>query len=179
MTLPNKDRKDSQGICFLGKIKYSDFIKHYLGEKEGEIRELETGEVLGIHKGFWFHTIGQRQGLGLSNGPWYVSAKDLDRNIIYVSSSKNVIEGKRKVFTVCEPNWITRKPSTDRLTLKLRHGPRLHDCRIKWLDTDRLEVTLDEGDKGIAPGQFAVFYEGEYCLGGARIEALPAPSDPV
>ena len=174
--LPNKDRKDSQGICFLGKIKYSDFIKHYLGEKEGEIRELETGNVLGSHKGFWFHTIGQRQGLGLSNGPWYVSAKDLERNIIYVSSSKSVIEGKRKVFTVCEPNWISRKPAGERLTLKLRHGPRLNDCSIKWLDTDRLEVTLDEGDKGIAPGQFAVFYEGEYCLGGARIEALPAPS---
>ncbi|QEN09112.1 tRNA 2-thiouridine(34) synthase MnmA [Oceanispirochaeta crateris] len=168
--LPNKDRKDSQGICFLGKIKYSDFVKHYLGEQDGEIRELESGEVLGHHKGFWFHTIGQRQGLGLSNGPWYVTSKDLEKNIIYVSSSKNVLEQNRTVFTVCEPNWISRKPSGDKLTLKLRHGPRLHDCRIKWLDSDRLEVTLDEGDRGIAPGQFAVFYEDDYCLGGARIE---------
>ncbi len=168
--LPNKDRKDSQGICFLGKIKYSDFVKHYLGEKEGEIRELETEKVLGTHKGFWFHTIGQRQGLGLSNGPWYVSKKDLENNIIYVSSSMNVLDQKRKVFTVCEPNWISRKPKREELTLKLRHGPRLNSCRIKWLSADRLEVTMDEGDKGIAPGQFAVFYEDDICLGGARIE---------
>lgn len=168
--LPNKDRKDSQGICFLGKIKYSDFVKHYLGEKEGEIRELETEEVLGSHKGFWFHTIGQRQGLGLSNGPWYVTSKDLENNIIYVSSSRNILEQKRKVFNVCEPNWISRKPRIDELTLKLRHGPRLNSCRIKWLSAERIEVTMDEGDKGIAPGQFAVFYEDDICLGGARIE---------
>lgn len=168
--LPNKDRKDSQGICFLGKIKYSDFVKHYLGEKEGEIRELETEEVLGAHKGFWFHTIGQRQGLGLGNGPWYVTSKNLEKNIIYVSSSRNVLEQKRTIFTVCELNWISRKPRRDELTLKLRHGPRLNSCTIKWLSPDRLEVTMDEGDKGIAPGQFAVFYEDDICLGGARIE---------
>jgi len=167
--LPNKDRKDSQGICFLGKIKYSDFIKHYLGEKEGDILEKESGAVLGKHKGFWFYTIGQRQGLGLSNGPWYVSGKDLEKNIIYVSSRMNVLEQKRSQFTVCELNWISRKPSTENLSLKLRHGPRINNCTIKWLDTDRLEVSMDEGDKGIAPGQFAVFYEGEICLGGARI----------
>ena len=168
--LPNKDRKDSQGICFLGKIKYSDFIRHYLGEKAGEIREKETEEVLGTHKGFWFYTIGQRQGLGLSNGPWYVTGKDLEKNIIYVSSSLNVLDQKKERFTVCEPNWISRKPAGDRLTLKLRHGPRLNSCSIRWLSPERLEVTMDEGDKGVAPGQFAVFYEDDICLGGARIE---------
>ena len=168
--LPNKDRKDSQGICFLGKIKYNDFIKHYLGEKEGEIREKETDEVLGKHKGFWFHTIGQRQGLGLSNGPWYVTDKNLDQNIIYVSSSMNVLDQKRDQFTVCEPNWISGKPEGDNLSLKLRHGPRLNNCSVKWISDDRLEVTMDEGDKGVAPGQFAVFYDGEICLGGAKIE---------
>lgn len=168
--LPNKERKDSQGICFLGKIKYSDFIKHYLGEREGEIREKESGAVLGSHKGFWFYTIGQRQGLGLSNGPWYVVGKDLEENVVYVSSSLNIPDQKRRRFTVCEPNWISRKPRGERLSLKLRHGPRLNECSIRWLAPDRLEVTMDEGDKGVAPGQFAVFYEGDICLGGARIE---------
>ena len=168
--LPNKARKDSQGICFLGKIKYSDFIKHYLGEQEGEIREKETEKVLGTHKGFWFHTIGQRQGLGLSNGPWYVTGKDLEKNIIYVSSSMNVLDQKKTTFTVCEPNWITKNPTKTDLTLKLRHGPRINRCTINWLSPDRLEVTMDEGDKGVAPGQFAVFYDGDICLGGARIE---------
>ena len=70
--LPNAYRKDSQGICFLGKINYNDFIRRHLGEKKGNFIELETGKKIGEHRGFWFHTIGQRKGLGLSGGPWYV-----------------------------------------------------------------------------------------------------------
>jgi tRNA-specific 2-thiouridylase len=75
--LPSAKRQDSQGICFLGKINYNDFIRRYLGEKEGPIVEWETGKILGKHKGYWFHTIGQRKGLGLSGGPWYVIKKDI------------------------------------------------------------------------------------------------------
>ncbi|MGL5545621.1 MAG: tRNA 2-thiouridine(34) synthase MnmA, partial [Tannerellaceae bacterium] len=84
--LPSAKRKDSQGICFLGKINYNDFIKRYLGEKPGKIVELETGKVVGQHKGYWFHTIGQRKGLGLSCGPWFVIKKDIEQNIVYVSN---------------------------------------------------------------------------------------------
>ena len=83
--LPNKNRKDSQGICFLGKIKFNDFIKHHLGETVGDIIEFETGKKLGEHNGFWYHTIGQRQGLKLSGGPWYVVAKDPEKNIVFIS----------------------------------------------------------------------------------------------
>ena len=83
--LPSAMRKDSQGICFLGKINYNDFIKRYLGEKRGQIVEFETGKVVGEHNGFWFHTIGQRKGLGLSGGPWLVVKKDIDQNIVFVS----------------------------------------------------------------------------------------------
>ena len=88
--LPSASRKDSQGICFLGKINYNDFIKRYLGEKEGKIIEKETGKILGTHRGFWFHTIGQRKGLGLGGGPWYVVAKDSAENIVYVSQGYDV-----------------------------------------------------------------------------------------
>ena len=84
--LPSAKRKDSQGICFLGKINYNDFIERYLGKRTGKIVELETGKVLGKHNGYWFHTIGQRKGLGLSGGPWFVIKKDIKRNIIYVSN---------------------------------------------------------------------------------------------
>lgn len=73
--LPSAKRKDSQGICFLGKINYNDFIERYLGKRTGKIVELETGKVLGKHNGYWFHTIGQRKGLGLSGGPWFVIKK--------------------------------------------------------------------------------------------------------
>jgi tRNA-specific 2-thiouridylase len=150
LDLPNKDRKDSQGICFLGKIKYPDFVRHYLGEQPGEIRELETGRVLGPHKGFWFHTIGQRSGLGLGNGPWYVVQKDPAANIVYVSHQEHVADQTRSVFEVAEITWLygtnptTGLPSMPgisslddlnaNLTAKLRHGPELVSCRLDWVE---------------------------------------------
>lgn len=87
--LPSARRKDSQGICFLGKINYNDFLRRFLGEKEGAVIEVETGKRIGTHKGYWFHTIGQRKGLGLSGGPWFVIRKDIDENLIYVSRGYN------------------------------------------------------------------------------------------
>ena len=82
--LINAKRKDSQGICFLGKINYNDYIRRYLGECPGDVLELETGKKIGQHKGLWFHTIGQRHGLGFGGGPWYAVKKDMERNILYV-----------------------------------------------------------------------------------------------
>ena len=83
--LPSAYRKDSQGICFLGKINYNDFIRKFMGEQEGRVIDIETGKVVGRHKGFWFHTIGQRKGLGLSGGPWFVVKKNIKKNIIFVA----------------------------------------------------------------------------------------------
>lgn len=83
--LVNAKRKDSQGICFLGKLNYNDYLRRYLGEQSGDIIEYETGTILGQHKGHWFHTIGQRKGLGLGGGPWNVMKKDIERNILYVT----------------------------------------------------------------------------------------------
>jgi len=170
--IPSKHRKDSQGICFLGKIKYSDFVRHYLGEKEGPIIEKSTGKILGKHKGSWFYTIGQRSGLGLSGGPWYVVKKDRDENIIYVAGTPDALNAARKTFTVVNPNWIAGEPEIKRVTLKLRHGPGLTGAEIKKAapDGSRYKVVLDEPDRGVAPGQFSVFYDGKECLGGAMIE---------
>ena len=85
--LLSANRKDSQGICFLGKVNYNEFIERALGQKEGLIIERETGKILGKHKGYWFHTIGQRKGLGLSGGPWFVVKKNIRRNIILVTNT--------------------------------------------------------------------------------------------
>ena len=93
--LPSAKRKDSQGICFLGKINYNDFVRRFLGEKEGAIVELETGKKVGTHRGYWFHTIGQRKGLGLSGGPWFVVKKDIEENTIYVSRGYGVDMGMK------------------------------------------------------------------------------------
>ena len=168
--LPNRDRKDSQGICFLGKIRYPEFIRHYLGERPGPIIEMETGDRLGEHRGFWFHTIGQRTGLGLAGGPWYVVKKDVDRNAILVSHSNAANDRARSDFTVRELTWTWKAPEKDRLLLKIRHGPQLIGATISRLGDGALAVSMDGPDRGVAPGQFAVFYDGETCLGSGKIQ---------
>lgn len=167
--LPNKDRKDSQGICFLGKIKYRDFIKEHLGMRPGKIINIDTGQEVGQHEGYWFFTIGQRQGIGLSGGPWYVVKKDIKYNIIYISQSRLVVRQAKDNFEVKDMHWITQTPNKDKLQVKVRHGPKIYKCVIKQTDQG-LKVKLNEADQGIAAGQYAVFYDGEYCLGGGVIE---------
>jgi len=169
--LPNKNRPDSQGICFLGKIKFSDFVKFHLGEQIGDIIDIDTNKKLGNHKGYWFHTIGQRQGLGLSGGPWYVVQKDLENNIVYVSNGNTIIEKHRNELIVADLNWIDKIPTDGtNLRIKLRHGPKVADGNIIHLADGKLNVKMNEYDQGIARGQFAIFYDGEYCLGGGVID---------
>jgi tRNA-specific 2-thiouridylase len=169
--LPNKDRKDSQGICFLGKLKFSDFIKQYLGEEKGDMIEVETGEIKGSHNGFWFYTIGQRQGLGLGGGPWYVVAKDAQANRIYISKDYHADDKQRDTFIVHNMHWISGKATQKmKLEVKLRHGAHKHACVINPTDDGRYLVQLASRDQGIAAGQFAVFYDGNECLGAGIIE---------
>lgn len=166
--LVNQDRPDSQGLCFLGKISFRDFIKHHLGERPGDIIELETGERWGEHKGIWFHTIGQRQGLGLSGGPWYVARKDVEKNIVYISRNYFSEEKRRDTFEVGQLHWIDGHTpesviAADRgsLQVKLRHGEAYYNCTLENNNEnrDRLRVQIDDRDQGIAAGQFAVFYQ--------------------
>lgn len=167
--LPNKDRKDSQGICFLGKLKYDEFLKFHLGEQPGDIVELETNTVMGTHNGFWFYTIGQRSGLGLSGGPWYVASKDASKNIVYISRDYYAHDKKRDSFSVANLNWLAAKPTQTELAVKLRHGPHKHACTVHYNEDGTINVTLADRDQGIAPGQFAVFYLENRCLGGGVI----------
>ena len=102
--IPSAKRKDSQGICFLGKIDYNELVRRYLGEKEGLIIDRQTGNILGRHKGYWFHTIGQRKGLGLAGGPWYVVEKDIRRNIVYVSRGFQTRDAYGNEFRIAEPH---------------------------------------------------------------------------
>ena len=168
--LPNKDRKDSQGICFLGKIPYREFIKQHLGENPGDFVEEKTGKKLGEHKGHWFYTIGQRFGLGLSGGPWFVVSKDLKKNIIYLANGYEPEEVYCDEFDAVGMNWIS--PVETRLIaflqVKIRHGKFSHPCMIE-LDGEKIHVKLKKPVHGVAPGQFAVFYDGGYCLGGGVI----------
>jgi tRNA (5-methylaminomethyl-2-thiouridylate)-methyltransferase len=167
--LPNKDRKDSQGICFLGKFKFSDFIKHHLGTKTGKMIEIETGNVMGNHDGFWFYTIGQRQGLGLGGGPWYVVAKDIEKNIIFISRHYYDEEKQRNTFTVDNIHWLQGLcPDKTHFAVKLRHGAQRYACTLDY-NARSAKVTLSGRDQGIAPGQYAVFYDGDICVGSGVI----------
>lgn len=168
--LANKKRKDSQGICFLGRISFRDFIKQHLGELKGDIINIDNGEKMGEHKGFYFYTIGQRSGLGLGGGPWYVVKKDTLNNIIYISNIDTISTKERTEFQVTNFNWIAgAPPEKNRLRVKIRHGAKYYNCSLS-AEGEAGTVIIDHPEKGIAEGQFAVFYDGDICLGGGVIK---------
>ena len=110
-------RKDSQGICFLGQLDYDAFLRAHLGEAPGEIREHESGALIGEHKGLWFHTIGQRKGLGphlhnahAARGPWHVTRKEIDSNVLYASRDYTSKDKPRDTFSVGGLNWVSGAP---------------------------------------------------------------------
>lgn len=172
--LPTASRKDSYGICFLGKISFDDFLEHHLKTRPGNLVEFETGKILGTHRGFWFHTIGQRKGLGLSGGPWFVVTKNPTLNIVYISKNYHAPEKERRVFSIEKIHWISNTPPQQlNLAVKLRHGPEKHQCTVQLnAENSTATVTLQESDQGIAPGQFAVFYDGNVCV-GCGVISLP------
>lgn len=170
--LPTQNRPDSQGICFLGKLKFNDFVKAHLGEQPGPIVELETNRVLGEHKGYWFHTIGQRKGLGLSGGPWFVVQKDPERGIVYVSSLEAKVARPQLSFELQGMHWLDEAEDlASEFQVKIRHGERTTACRLEAQGEggDRYRVELKQPDGGIAPGQYAVIYRAEQCLGAGLI----------
>lgn len=173
MKLPSAYRPDSQGICFLGKINYSDFIRHHVGEMPGKILELETGKNLGEHKGFWFHTIGQRRGLGLSGGPWFVVKKDIPKNIIYVSNGYDPVSQYDDKIWLNEIHFLN--PNVDynqleKIKFKIRHQPEFN-TGVLMRDDKGIRIQSDNKISGIAPGQFGVIYDWEEktCIGSGVI----------
>jgi len=170
------DRPDSQGICFVGKVNIRDFLKKRLKEKKGRVVDVE-GRVVGEHDGVWFYTIGQRGGWRISFKykdpipPLYVISKDAKKNELVVGESE---DAKRKSFKVGEVNWIGGVEPAGleerALRVRIRHGGELIPAQVK-VKGKNLDVEVKEGQRGVAPGQAAVFYfnEGE-CLGGGVIE---------
>ncbi len=175
MKLPSAARRDSQGICFLGKINYNDFIRRYVGEKPGKIVELETGKILGSHKGYWFHTIGQRKGLGLGQGPWFVVKKDAQENIIYVSNGYDPETQYSDTINLDDFRFITENPFNDlsqgaAITFKIRHTPEFTSGKF-YREGSQYIIKSEIPVAGVAPGQFGVVYDEhkEICLGSGVI----------
>ncbi|MDO8896929.1 MAG: tRNA 2-thiouridine(34) synthase MnmA [Bacteroidales bacterium] len=174
MRLPSAHRPDSQGICFLGKVNYNDFIRRYAGEKEGKIIEFETGKILGRHKGFWFHTIGQRKGLGLSGGPWFVVKKDVNENIVYVSNGYDPIAQYREDIPLADiqllhPEFVLEDSMEVRF--KIRHQPEFNSGKV-FVKDGNIIIRSSVPISGVAPGQFGVLYHASepYCLGSGIID---------
>ena len=176
-------RKDSQGICFLGKINYSDFVRRFLGTRVGDVIEIETGRKVGEHLGYWFHTIGQRKGLGLGGGPWFVVKKDLEQNILYVSHGYDTLLQYGRSFDIAGFHFLTGDPwpaeGTFEVTFKIRHTDRWRTGRLtRTAPTAEhpeglFHIDGDAPIQGIAPGQFAVIYspDGRICFGSGEIVA--------
>jgi tRNA-specific 2-thiouridylase len=169
--LVNAKRKDSQGICFLGKINYNDYIRRYLGENPGDVIELETGQRIGEHRGLWFHTIGQRKGMGFSGGPWFVVKKDIDSNILYVSHGYDPETAYKADFPVHDFHFLTMELQPTDVTFKIRHTPDYHPATLEWTSPNTFIVHSKTAIHGVAPGQFCVIYDSEHhrCLGSGEI----------
>ncbi|MDE6537351.1 MAG: tRNA 2-thiouridine(34) synthase MnmA [Muribaculaceae bacterium] len=184
--LPNAVRKDSQGICFLGKINYNDFLKRQLGTKPGPVVEIETGKKIGTHKGYWFYTIGQRKGLGLSGGPWYVVRKNIRDNVVYVSNGYDTRAQYGREIPVEEIHWITLNPFFQEnnvadvqctgsiripISFKTRHSPEFYSGHVMQTPEGGYIIESDTDIQGIAPGQFAILYtpDRQLCLGSGMI----------
>ena len=178
--LVNAKRKDSQGICFLGKVNYNDYIRRYLGEQPGDVVELETGRLIGRHKGLWFHTIGQRHGLGFGGGPWFVVKKDMAQNILYVSHGYDPQTAYRQEFRVRDFHSLIPTGETladyltahgHEVTFKIRHTPEFHRAVVTPDASGMLLVRADTPIHGVAPGQFCVLYDERHhrCLGSGEI----------
>lgn len=183
--LVNAKRKDSQGICFLGKINYNDYIRRYLGENPGDVIELETGQRIGEHRGLWFHTIGQRKGMGFSGGPWFVVKKDVTHNILYVSHGYDPSTAYQQDFRIFGLNWLTKKYTRGQalgsaashveepraITFKIRHTPEFLQGTLEPMDDGSFMVHAKNPIHGVAPGQFCVIYDEQHhrCYGSGEI----------
>jgi tRNA-specific 2-thiouridylase len=164
--LPTADKKDSQGICFVGEVGIKDFLSEYVDTEPGPIID-QSGKEIGDHDGAIFYTIGQRHGLNVGGGlPYYVTKKDMKKNIVYVTtdlSDKNLWSGEVKLEEI---HWINQEPSASNQQLKVRlryRGP-LVSCKINGA-----ELILDEEQRAVSAGQSAVIYDGDLVLGGGII----------
>lgn len=170
-------KKDSTGICFIGERRFSDFLKQYLPAQPGDI-ETTGGNVIGRHHGLMYHTIGQRQGLGIGgmqgagDQPWYVLRKDLDRNVLVVGQGNAHPWLFADQLDVSEMFWVNplHRDLPARLTAKVRYRQSDQACTLERTDRG-FRVRFDEPQRAVTPGQSVVLYDGDVCLGGGVIES--------
>ena len=170
-------KKDSTGICFIGERKFKDFLARYLPAQPGNIRTVE-GDIIGRHDGLMYHTLGQRKGLGIggvkgaSEEAWYVVEKDLVNNELIVAQGHDHSALLSTGLIAQQLHWGDRQPIREplRCTVKTRYRQTDVPCTIEPIDDESIKVIFDEPQIAVTPGQSAVFYLNEVCLGGGIIE---------
>ena len=173
-------KKDSTGICFIGERKFTEFLSKYLPAQPGNIETAEECKVIGEHQGLMYHTLGQRKGLhiggqkggGGNEEPWFVVDKDVERNVLIVGQGKDHPRLKSDGLVAAQLHWVDRQPIREpfKCTVKTRYRQQDIPCTVIPVDDETIKVIFDEPQIAVTPGQSAVFYSGEVCLGGGIIE---------
>lgn len=171
--LPNAERKESMGLCFVGKIRLKDFLGQKVKTKPGNIIN-QDGKVIGRHKGLETYTLGQRQGIMLSGGPYYVFKKDLKSRALYVTNDPDDPKLYIKVVVLSNPNWLTAISLERGRVLSLlgryRHQGELEPLILSRVNKNRFLAEFKTPQKAVASGQSLVIYKGKECLGGGIID---------
>ncbi len=170
--LPNAEKKDSQGICFIGKINVTEFLRSHIRANEGMI-VTTSGQTIGKHTGLPFYTIGQREGMNLGgHGPYYVVSKDFKSNQLVVTNDKEDNGLWKKEFTITDVSWVGEEP---KLPLKTGVTIRYHHpetgAKVEGRGS-RLKIRFDKPERALTPGQAAVIFRGDEVLGGGIIEEI-------
>jgi len=182
--LPNHDRADSTGICFIGERDFREFLSTYLPAQHGPIRT-PTGETVGEHHGLMYYTLGQRQGLGIGGGfgepgkGWYVLRKDIANNVLYVGQGHDHPWLHAPALRTEPPHWMTGEPPALPLACEaqIRYRQRPVRCTVFAAADGGLVARFAQEQRAITPGQSLVLYDGERCLGGAVIAEALARED--
>ena len=175
--IPVSEKKDSTGVCFIGERNFKKFLSGYLPAQPGDMVTVD-GRIVGRHDGLMYYTLGQRRGLGIGGSGdgrrWFVVAKDLERNRLVVDQGEDspLLYTSRADGGEC--TWLAGFPPVEedrplRCQVRLRHRQPLQDCSI-ILRGDRVQIDFDRPQRAVTPGQSAVFYDGEVCLGGAIVD---------
>lgn len=174
------DKKDSTGVCFIGERNFKQFLNNYLPSKKGNIVDVNSHKVVGHHDGVLYYTIGQRKGLGIGGikgidpKSWFVVAKDVKNNILYVSQGDDneyLLSDRALISNI---NWINMPKPTNSMHVgcKFRYRQQDNFVTLKFIDDDIVELIYDEPIKSVTPGQAAVFYDGDVMLGGGIIDRV-------
>lgn len=182
--LPNARKKDSTGICFIGERPFRDFLNRYIAKAPGPIRD-DQGRVLGEHQGLSFYTLGQRQGLGIGgvkgaseHSPWFVAHKDTTSNTLWVVQGHDHPWLLSRRVQVGQASWVSGTAPQGAHGAKTRYRQSDAACAVAALGADRFQLEFGQAQWAVTPGQSAVLYDGDVCLGGGIIEASDVPAAP-